>query len=125
MHATGATLFAINGDDPGIVSAEGSGLVLCRIGVALTVPPCRGVHSILLCAAGFAGVDPMVSNAGEAESWSASLKLCLGAVEGITEGLDEGGTKSSPGRGREKAMAGWDCAADTSRYRLCMGVAFT
>lgn len=44
----------------------------------------------------------MTSNAGDAVSWRASLKLCLGAVEGITEGLDEGGAARAA---RERGQA--------------------
>ena len=84
-----------------------------------------GVASILSAAGGRAGVDPMASNAGDAELCRASLKLCRGAVLGITEGLDEGGGSPVPDREREKEMAGWDCAAAESRYRLCTGVALT
>ena len=83
--------------------------------------PWIGVPPIASGAAGLAGVAPTMSSAGDVE-WRASLKLFLGAVEGTTEGLDEGGTTS---RDREKAMAGWDFSADASRNRECSGVAFT
>lgn len=64
--------------------------------------PRTGVPSTMSTAAGRAGVDPMTSNAGDAVSWRASLKLCLGAVEGITEGLDEGGAARAA---RERGQA--------------------
>lgn len=56
----------------------------------------------------------MASNAGDAVSWRASLKLCLGAVEGMTEGLDEGGAAPAL-RERGQAMGPWDCPALGSR----------
>lgn len=109
----GAARRGIRGEDCRMFCSSpcsGAELTVRRTGVdAIALVGAIGVASSKSTLEVRAGVEPMASNAGEALLCSASLKLFLGAVAGMTDPPEEGGGSLATSRGSGHAT-GAGCA---------------